>query len=222
MSEKRFSLPATLGQHAAINRFLAESHLATDDQQISREQLFRVQVISQIDRKFVSCLVESERSIKSVNSESVGLGENTVTLALVDQHAADERVRVESFLRPLCLGFLYSRSGGTDPAKMIPIIHLTPPRPALLARHDASVLKRNPSIHRFFKDWGISISEQSQNGVGWDSDTGCNGEYVQVFVTSLPEVVSDKVSLLAHREVLNLNRTISFLSFCNKMNSRSY
>ncbi|KAF6762214.1 hypothetical protein DFP72DRAFT_802844 [Ephemerocybe angulata] len=161
---------------------------------ISRQQLRHARVIAQVDRKFVACLLTSERSSRSAHSKSVSSCQDTgTTLVLVDQHAADERVRVESFLKPLCLGFLYSRSGGMNPEEATPITRLIPPRRALLTRHEASLLKRNAGIRELFRCWGISFMEMPENDIGSSVDVGSSDDYVQILVTSLPEVLADKL-----------------------------
>ncbi|KAF5333492.1 hypothetical protein D9611_002521 [Ephemerocybe angulata] len=161
---------------------------------IPRQQLRHARVIAQVDRKFVACLLTSERSSRSAHSKSVSSCQDTgTTLVLVDQHAADERIRVESFLKPLCLGFLYSRSGGMNPEEATPITRLIPPRRALLTRHEASLLKRNAGIRELFRCWGISFMEMPENDIGSSVDVGSSDDYVQVLVTSLPEVLADKL-----------------------------
>lgn len=129
-------------------------------------------------------------------------------LVLVDQHAADERIRVESFLRPLCTGFLLSRRGRTDPGELTPITHLAPPRPALLTRHEASLLRRNGDIQELLRRWGITFADMAGNGTGSTTAFGGNGDFEQVFVATLPEVVSDKVGIifLKSQDGLSLTR----------------
>ncbi|KAI4915278.1 hypothetical protein J4E85_010403 [Alternaria conjuncta] len=60
---------------------------------LSREELQNAQVIAQVDKKFI--LIKMQDSTR-VEDARAGL------LVLIDQHAADERVQVESLLRQLC------------------------------------------------------------------------------------------------------------------------
>ncbi|TEB35750.1 hypothetical protein FA13DRAFT_1376732 [Coprinellus micaceus] len=171
-----------------------EAGFKSRSEQISRQQLLHARVIGQVDRKFVGCVVNPQSGTPSLISESANNRSTSAeTLILVDQHAADERIRVEGFLGPLCLGFLYSRSGGTDPKEATPITRFTPPYPILLARHEASLLKGNAGIRDLLRCWGISLQDDPAKGSDRDSSIGSNGDFEQVFVTSIPEVLNDKL-----------------------------
>lgn len=67
---------------------------------LSKSGLSHAKVISQVDKKFVliSLPVESEGESASTNEADTSVE----TLVLVDQHAADERTRVEALLEDLC------------------------------------------------------------------------------------------------------------------------
>ncbi|KAJ3532141.1 hypothetical protein NMY22_g7868 [Coprinellus aureogranulatus] len=146
-------------------------------ERISRQQLHHARVIGQVDRKFVGCLLELPSGTPSTTSES---GYPTSLKAEL------------SFLGPLCLGFLYSRSGGIDPGEAAPIIRFTPPCPVLLTRQEAKVLNENAGIRAFLQCWGISF-HNSAKGSNSYSSIGSNADFEQVLVTTLPEVVSDKL-----------------------------
>ena len=181
--------------------------------QISRQQLLYARVIGQIDRKFVGCIVNSQSGTPPLIYESNNSRPTSAeTLILVDQHAADERIRVEGFLGPLCLGFLYSHSGGTDPKEATPIIRLTPPYPILLARHEASLLK-DAGIRDLLRCWGISLQDNPAKGSDRYSSIGSNGDFEQVFVTSIPEVLNDKVGTLSISSRSIFTQTWRFPSF---------
>ena len=78
---------------------------------LTREGLSRAQVLGQVDNKFVACLVAGCANIDPNDS---GYSTKKPTLILVDQHAADERVRVEVFLKELCSSFVSGKDSITQ------------------------------------------------------------------------------------------------------------
>lgn len=142
-----------------------------------REDLAQAIILGQVDKKFVACLITGDDGTKS--------------LVLVDQHAADERIRVERFLKDLCMGFLEHGAPGSGVESEL----LDPAVPVLLTRHEAVILKRTAEVQEAFARWGVqfhsleSITEEPNMANGEDD----NG-YVQVFVKSVPAVVSSKAS----------------------------
>ena len=101
---------------------------------LSKDALRNSRVISQVDKKFVLiCLEEETQSFLKERSE---------LLVLVDQHAADERIRVEGLLATL-------GSSSTQLAKPI-IFEFQVREHGLLARCAA-----------YFADWGISYDIRS-------------------------------------------------------------
>lgn len=107
--------------------------------------------------------------------------EADISLILVDQHAASERVRVERLLKELCLGFL-----GTD-VTGVRCVELAPPKPVLLTRTEAQMLQATPSIRETLRRWGFSFADAPQHEAE-------EAVYQQVWVKCVPEVVSEKVS----------------------------
>lgn len=65
---------------------------------ISREALRQAKIIAQVDKKFILARLD----IEQVNQGSENVISSRQILILVDQHAADERCRVESLLCELC------------------------------------------------------------------------------------------------------------------------
>ncbi|KIK29224.1 hypothetical protein PISMIDRAFT_89800 [Pisolithus microcarpus 441] len=156
-----------------------------------REDLQTMRVISQVDRKFVACLIVlCEASIRH------GAGK---TLILVDQHAADERVRVERFLKEICSGFLsyHDKSGGVE------TMQLSPPIPVLLTHREASRLSQVPAYQKAFESWGVhfhGLQNIPNNEASMDSND--HAAYIQVFIAAIPEIVSEK--LLSGNELQEL------------------
>jgi DNA mismatch repair protein MLH3 len=157
--------------------------------------LLDAQVIQQVDRKFVACLM------KDSNGQS-GSDSRGQALVLIDQHAADERIRVERFLKELCLGFR-SQTATADVVKGVKRKELSPPVPVLLTRHEARLLV-DPNIQWSFEIWGLQFEDLNQNN---DDESENKDGYLQVLVSSVPDVVSEKVCcimLVCHRFLISL------------------
>lgn len=149
------------------------------------------QIINQVDRKFIACLIDD--TVDEQTSPDIRASARERALVLIDQHAADERIRVERFLKELCVGFLNNLEHGEGP-NMVQVRELSPSIPVLLTRHEAWRLGKSDGIRRQFKDWGFVFDDTEGT---WDSDggmdAGSSSGYTQVLVRSIPEVVADKV-----------------------------
>jgi len=124
-------------------------------------------VLAQVDKKYIACLLPKLQS------------GNDATLVLIDQHAADERIRVELFLAELCYGFLNDN---------VETLELNPAFPVLLTRAEACALRGSVKYRQAFSRWGFKFSELPAEIT--------QGEYVQVFMQSVPEIISAKVAPL--------------------------
>jgi DNA mismatch repair protein MLH3 len=149
---------------------------------LQRDDLTRMKVINQLDRKFIVCAVDAIS--ESVNSSQASDIPKRM-LVLVDQHAASERVRVEGFLKTLCHHFLYPESNGSQSAFLV---ELNPPRPILLSRREASILCRGTKS--ILGRWGFGLSWPRSESRDQDTDQDA---YEQVLVHSIPQVVGEKV-----------------------------
>ncbi|KAG9317349.1 hypothetical protein JVU11DRAFT_1548 [Chiua virens] len=170
------------------------SNSACDPQ--SKDDLRKARIISQVDRKFIACVVDS------ANDDALGAEENDgrcndavatggKTLILIDQHAADERVRVERFLKSICRGFLshQEESGGVETKQLNPAV------PVLLTKHEASRLAALPCFQKAFESWGFRFSGLKETQSRLECETEPDGSYAQVFVSAIPEIVSEKLLL---------------------------
>lgn len=157
----------------------------------SKEDLQRAKVLNQVDTKFIACLIESSTASLGQGGddacEASPIKHGGPTLILIDQHAADERVRVERYLREVCTGFLRHSDG-----QGVKTAQLNPPKPVLLTAHEVRRLQRSTETRDVFGKWGIHFGELPQ-----EDRVGLNPAevpvYVQVEVRAVPEVVADKV-----------------------------
>lgn len=168
--------------------------------QFTNQDLVNARVINQVDRKFIACLIDDHSDTDGkddrLNEQEMARSCTGRSLILVDQHAADERVRVEQFLKELCLGFLHSRDIGGDPTKSVQVKQILPPLPVLLTRHEAMRLADSEEVQKAFYHWGFHFADL-QKGSGChavdEARRDITAGYTQVWVQSIPEVVSEKV-----------------------------
>jgi DNA mismatch repair protein MLH3 len=163
----------------------SNAEIASPLHRFSKSAIRNAQVLSQVDRKFIACLMNDD--LENAHDQ----GSPSKVLVLIDQHAADERVRVERFLEEVCLEFLPSKEKGEG----IRMRELSPSVPVLLTKREALQLV-NSNIQRSFEVWGIRFVESSLHVASYDPDEGMGSggnDFLQVLVSSIPEVVSKKV-----------------------------
>ena len=149
--------PDTQDPASALGGYCAEFEQAFQDpsliagKRLSRDALRTSQVVGQVDKKFI--LVKMRAALSpSEASDAENKGENYV-LALVDQHAADERCKVEELLQELCTP---NSSPLTPPEKTtgsaIETVALDPP-----VKFEAPATEKTLLQHhaRWFADWGL-------------------------------------------------------------------
>ncbi|KAI0353061.1 hypothetical protein OH77DRAFT_1554698 [Trametes cingulata] len=176
----------------------------------SSADLRAARVLGQVDRKFIACVILSSRSAHEDDEEAENHGGDGA-LVLIDQHAADERVRVERFLRELCEGFLVSdRSanpttplGDGEDGSRVRTRAIVPPKNVLLTKLETQRIASADYVRSMFAPWGITFATSS-DAVGTTRTPTQEDEaaYSQVAVATVPEVVADK--LLAGDELRDL------------------
>jgi len=184
-------------KNESTSRYFQASHINSTEsmapsRRFRKEDLSTAQVINQVDRKFIACLIQDNPGTV-VSGEGDNVTRNQA-LVLIDQHAADERVRVERFLKELCLGFLHHGETGNG----VQTIILSPSVPVLLTRHEALRLADSEVFQRAFECWGVLFDDLSSlSSDAFDGGLDKEG-YVQIFVRSVPVIVSEKVCLRRH------------------------
>ncbi|OSD04616.1 hypothetical protein PYCCODRAFT_1386837 [Trametes coccinea BRFM310] len=178
-------------------------------------------VLGQVDRKFIACVMRTQRTYPQTSTSELedaggvadalclgsGLGgrRQEGTLVLIDQHAADERVRVERFLRELCQGFLASvtRPPGSESGEVsVRTRMLVPPVNVLLTRREASRLEDSVDLRSAFARWGVVLAVSPGVPRDYAAPSQEDESYSQVAVETVPEVIADK--LLAGDELREL------------------
>lgn len=156
---------------------------------LQRDDISRMKVISQLDRKFIVCVVDAT---SESNGDSQASDCSKRILVLVDQHAASERVRVEGYLKTLCHHFL---DAGHKESQTTFRVKLEPPHPVLLSRREVSMLRSSSQI---LQRWGFDLS--------WPEieNRDQNVDQEAVLVHSVPQVVGEK--LLVGDELRNFLR----------------
>lgn len=145
----------------------------------SKQSLKEAEFLAQVDQKFL--LVRLKTSISPAGANGEGLEEKeeeTTTLVMVDQHAADERVRVEKFFDQVC--------GKVARGQEVDEFTFGEPVPVLVSRLEAAeVLDRQED----FKRWGVSLDLPMETS----SDHCELSDYAQVLVKTVPDIVSDRL-----------------------------
>jgi len=143
---------------------------------ISKDALKNAEVVSQIDKKFI--LVKLDVT-KSVEDSTAGEGE---MLAIIDQHAADERIRIEQLMEELCTPPASNSSTASESGILTmpldrPLMFEVPPK-------EVQILQRR---RQHFANWGI-LYDFPQTGTG--SATGQAAQ--RLIVRSLPPGILER------------------------------
>ncbi|CAE7079576.1 unnamed protein product [Rhizoctonia solani] len=159
--------------HTALPENDWMSSLTQSSQPTSRKlsgaDLHNSEVIAQVDTKFIACTLQL-----AATSERI--------LVLVDQHAADERVRVERYLKKLCTGFIQDA---------VECFKFESPTKILLARREAEILARSDVLNALLR-WGLCVEVHAPSSldgrVPMEAQDFCQAEVVFV-----PDVVSKRL-----------------------------
>jgi len=160
--------------HADIDRAF-QSCAAGALGQLTKAGLRRAEVIAQIDRKFIL----KKMGNGSGNGSGGGGGE---MLVLVDQHAADERCRIEGLLEEFCEA--PARTGRDGVKAGVRTAVLEKGMKFEVSKQEAERLEVQ---RQHFADWGVLYYIRPANPM--------RGQQDQVIVTELPEGVAERCRL---------------------------
>jgi DNA mismatch repair protein MLH3 len=133
-------------------------------------------LIGQADGKFVACVLRD-------------LPGQDPVLVLIDQHAADERVRVEKLLEEYCGSALVRNALSID-SEFDFMTHLDTPLKILLTTEEASLLQRTDVVEEFAR-WGIEFEDH----VSPEAEEETSNDMIQVSVNAIPTILRDKVRI---------------------------
>ncbi|KAM5535475.1 hypothetical protein V8D89_010812, partial [Ganoderma adspersum] len=195
-------------RHAGYQQQTFQPWDAPNFGRFGKDDLRQALILGQVDRKFIACVMHPTVDAEDLRSETGPLHGSGV-LVLIDQHAADERVQVERFFRELCEGFLSHRplSSTTESRQDgiggggVCIRKLNPPVNILLTRPEAERIAGSHNAREAFSRWGVTLTAPSVPIRPVDSGPD-HASYIQVAVSTIPEVVAEK--LLVGEELRNL------------------
>lgn len=149
---------------------------------ISKNALMAAKVISQVDKKFILACMSLKPQFESAEK---GLSHPQEILVLIDQHAADERIRVETLLATLCQRPRSQSNTDLSHHSDIESIMLPTPISFPIRAQERDLLIKQAS---YFAKWGIHYSlSEPQRGPKSARSSGCN-----VLVKELPEVIAER------------------------------
>ncbi|KAG0263818.1 DNA mismatch repair protein [Mortierella polycephala] len=131
--------------------------------QLSKTCLQQAHVISQLDSKFILCTMEAGYSAPAsadVDENSCSRAHSKV-LVVIDQHAADERVRVEMLMKEMCMcSSSRTNSAGTldqlDHTHRLDSMVMIPPLPITLSAREWKLANQHSEwLYR----WGIVLND---------------------------------------------------------------
>lgn len=135
--------------------------------QLSKELLKQARVVAQLDNKFILCVMQAT---------SRSLNRQMEALVVVDQHAADERVRVEKLMQEMCLCSRPELDAGSD-THQLDSMSMVPPLIITLTKREWYVAT---TYSDWLARWGFVIDGGSELRNGTSVDLGDDDDEVMV------------------------------------------
>ncbi|UPX17151.1 DNA mismatch repair protein [Ascochyta rabiei] len=169
--------------HFDMQKAFAEA--TSSSARLSKEGLRNAQIISQVDKKFI--LVKMMGSPTGSEMQSA-----TEVLVLVDQHAADERIQVETLLADLCNpNNNYSHSGYQSKLGLsspVDFVGLEKPLQFTISPQEHTHFRLHAAS---FAAWGILYDISNSTSPG-SRPGAAEKETFKVSVTTLPPSISER------------------------------
>lgn len=160
-------LEAGKASHAFLQAIgsIDANQVAKFEGKLQKQSLATAKIIAQVDQKFILAKLEST----SVQTDEEGV------LVLIDQHAADERCRVERLFEEM---FIQSET-----SMLIRQVHMTEMVPITfkVSSTEASLFRKYLD---FFKEWGIHYCVESQSEYGEN-----------ILIQALPTLIAERCRL---------------------------
>jgi DNA mismatch repair protein MLH3 len=163
------------------------------DSRISKAALSHAEVISQVDNKFILVKLASEAP-----SGTADVGDNDL-LVLIDQHAADERIRIESLLEELFASPATVAAMPTETSIRTNV--LDKPISFQISLQETQLLNKRKD---YFANWGIVFDLQSN--IMQPETTSKGAVLRRLTVQALPPGIIERCKL-DPRLLINLIRT---------------
>ncbi|KAF9093332.1 DNA mismatch repair protein [Mortierella sp. AD031] len=165
--------------------------------QLSKAGLQGANVIAQLDRKFILCTMEHFEAVQDgqLLLPQTRHGSVNRVLVVIDQHAADERVRVERLMKEMCTcSFSTAQEGTLDAetwstqddtdtrviAHRIDSMAMVPPLPITLTRREWHLAGQ---LTEWLYRWGIVVEESLPRGSLDQLEDGSEGDVETVMVS---------------------------------------
>lgn len=158
---------------------------------LSKEKLQAANVLAQIEKKFIFVSM-SANTLSQTVEEGVEPGERL--LVLIDQHAADERIRVECLLAELCkpVSSNHERVSSKVGAQSLQSAVATTRLPQPIMFEIPAREQRLFLVHaKYLANWGILFD---LNTIEPSSREPANGQ-CRIFVKALPEAIAERCRL---------------------------
>ena len=158
-------------------------------QRVTKAGLAKARFIAQVDRKFLLVAIPAEDDTKqdtpaSGSNDQSAQGWPGDVLVMVDQHAADERVRVERIWEGV--------AGRVARGEEVEREALEPPLGVIVSREEAELLGDVGKRAQFGR-WGVDLS-LSLEPDGTPTPTQ-EQDYAQIWLTAVPKVVAGRLKL---------------------------
>ena len=183
------------------------------EHRFSKKDIEQAKVIGQLDNKFIACKLPCTQNIdRDIEENEIVEQRPRNILVLVDQHAADERVRVEMLFKEFCESKQPDRMDVKDDSEVsemqpvtsfVETIQLNPSNKIILTFRESQVVGRFESN---FNKWGIFFSDKCEAKSDSTSNTSTTSfvsphfvsskdDLIPLYVTHLPKMIADRCVL---------------------------